>query len=125
MRFGGREYKTPAHLGKEAVARVNTPYSHAFPRCKGCFCSLFEVGGGGAQSPAKADSERRASADGFAAKMKRTKAGAGFTNPVPRFRRRKGSGKNPDGQGVKSGDFFVLCAEKYDSSLDGPDSRNG
>ena len=79
----------------------------------------------GARSPAKADSERRASADGFAAKMKRTKAGAGFTNPVPRFRRRKGSGKNPDGQGVKSGDFFVLCAEKYDSSLDGPDSRNG
>ena len=44
--------------------------------------------------------------------MKRTKAGAGFTNPVPRFRRRKGSGKNPDGQGVKGGDFFVLCAEK-------------
>ena len=57
--------------------------------------------------------------------MKRTKAGAGFTNPVPRFRRRKGSGKNPDGQGVKGGDFFVLGAEKYDSSLDGPDSRNG
>ena len=39
------------------------------------FCSLFEVGGGGARSPAKADSERRESADGFAAKMKRTKAG--------------------------------------------------
>ena len=53
MRFGGREYKTPANLGKEAAAGVNTPYSHA----------------------AKADSERRESADGFAAKMKRTKAG--------------------------------------------------
>ena len=50
--------------------------------------------------------------------MKRTKAETGFTNPVPRFRRRKGSGKNPDGQGFKSGDFFALCAEKYDSSLD-------
>ena len=44
--------------------------------------------------------------------MKRTKAGAGFTNPVPRFRRRKGSGKNPDGQGFKSGDFFSRCARK-------------
>ena len=53
MRFGGREYKTPAHLGKEAVARVNTPYSHAFPRCKGCFCSLFEVGGAGREAPQK------------------------------------------------------------------------
>jgi len=82
-------------------------------------------GGGGRAPPQKADSERRASADDFAAKMKRTKAGAGFTNPVPRFRRRKGSGKNPDGQGFKSGDFFALCAEKYDSSLDGLDSRSG
>ena len=44
MRFGGREYKTPALLGKEAVARVNTPYSHAFPRRKGCI--LFPVFGG-------------------------------------------------------------------------------
>ena len=44
MRFGGREYKTPAHLGKEAAAGVNTPYSHAFPRCKGCI--LFPVFGG-------------------------------------------------------------------------------
>ena len=44
MRFGDREYKTHAHLGKEAAAGVNTPYSHAFPRCKGCI--LFPVFGG-------------------------------------------------------------------------------
>ena len=45
MRFGGREYnKTPAHLVKEAAAGVNTPYSHAFLRCKGCI--LFPVFGG-------------------------------------------------------------------------------
>lgn len=44
MRFGGREYKTPAHLVKEAAAGVNTPYSHAFPRRKGCI--LFPVFGG-------------------------------------------------------------------------------
>ena len=57
--------------------------------------------------------------------MKRTKAGAGLSNPVPRFRRRNGNGKNPDGQGFKSGDFFALFAKKYYSSLDGLDSRNG
>ena len=42
-----------------------------------------------------------------------------------RFRRRNGNGKNPDGQGFKSGDFFAHFAEKYYSSLDGLDSRNG
>ena len=47
------------------------------------------------------------------------------SHSVPRFRRRKDSSKNPGGQGFKSGDFFALCAEKYDSSLDGPDSRSG
>ena len=57
--------------------------------------------------------------------MKRTKAGAGLSNPVPRFRRRNGNGKNPDGQGFKSGDFFAPFAKKYYSSLDGLDSRNG
>ena len=55
----------------------------------------------------------------------RTKAGAGLPNPVPRFRRRNGNGKNPDGQGFKSGDFFAPYAKKYYSSLDGLDSRNG
>ena len=44
MHFDGREYKTHAHLGKEAAAGINTPYSHAFPRCKGCI--LFPVFGG-------------------------------------------------------------------------------
>ena len=47
------------------------------------------------------------------------------SHSVPRFRRRKDSSKNPGGQGFKSGDFFALCAEKYDSSLDGLDSRSG
>ena len=42
-----------------------------------------------------------------------------------RFRRRNGNGKNPDGQGVKSGDFFAPFAKKYYSSLDRLDSRNG
>ncbi len=53
MRFDDREYKTPANLVKEAAAGVNAPYSHAFLRCKGCFCSLFEVGGAGREAPQK------------------------------------------------------------------------
>ena len=40
--------------------------------------------------------------------MELTKAGAGLSNPVPRFRRRNAGGKNPDSQGFKSGDFFAL-----------------
>ncbi len=44
---------------------------------------------------------------------------------VPRFRRRNGNGKNPDGQGFQSGDFFAPSAKKYYSSLDSLDSRNG
>ena len=48
-----------------------------------------------------------------------------LSNPVPRFRRRNGNGKNPDGQGFKSGDFFASLAKKYYSSLDRLDSRNG
>lgn len=39
----------------------------------------------------------------------------------PVFGGEKAAAKNPDGQGFKSGDFFALCAEKYDSSLDGLD----
>ena len=57
--------------------------------------------------------------------MEQTKAGQDCKNPVPRFRRRNGNGKNPDGQGFKSGDFFALFAKKYYSSLDRLDSRNG
>ena len=89
------------------------------------FCSLGEVGGAGGRATAKPTGSRRSSADGFAVRMKRTKAGAGLYNPVPRFRRRNANGKNPDGQGFKSGDFFAPFAKKYYSSLDGLDSRNG
>ncbi len=73
--------------------------------------------GRGGRVAAKPTGSRRSSADGFAVRMKRTKAGAGLSNPVPRFRRRNGNGKNPDGQGFKSGDFFAPCAKKYYSAL--------
>ena len=63
---------------------------------------FFERGRGrGGRATAKPTDSRCSSADGFAVKMKRTKAGAGLLNPVPRFRRRNGNGKNPDSQGVR------------------------
>jgi len=77
------------------------------------------------RATAKPNDGRRSSADGFAVRMERTKAGAGFFYPVPRFRQRNGNGKNPDGQGFKSGDFFAPFAKKYSPSLDCLDSRNG
>ncbi len=86
---------------------------------------LWRRSGRGGRATAKPNDCRRSSADGFAVRMKQTKAGRDLKNPVPRFRRRNGNGKNPDGQGFKSGDFFALFAEKYYSSLDGLDSRNG
>lgn len=70
-------------------------------------------------------SNLRSSADGFAVRMKQTKAGAGLLNLVPRFRRRNGNGKNPDSQGFKSGDFFASFEKKYYSYLEGLDSRSG
>ena len=51
--------------------------------------------------------------------------GARLSNPVLRFRRRNGSGKNPDGQGFKSGDFFASFVKKYYLSLDRLNSQNG
>ena len=57
--------------------------------------------------------------------MKRTKAGAGLSNPAPRFQQRNDNGKNPGGQGFKRGDFFARFAKKYYSPLDGLDRRNG
>ncbi len=101
------------------------------PHCVGLsipFHSILFFGRGrgrGGRATAKPNDCRRSSADGFAVRMKRTKTGAGLSNPVPRFRRRNGNGKNPDGQGFKSGDFFALFAEKYYSSLDGLDRQNG
>jgi len=65
--------------------------------------------GRGGRATAKPTVSRRSSADGFAVKMERPKAGAGLSNPVPRFRRRNGNGKNPDGQG---GRVEIFCEAK-------------
>ncbi len=86
---------------------------------------LWRRPGARGQSHRKACRPHRGSADGFAAKMERTETGAGLSNPVPRFRQRNGGGKNPDSQGLESGDFFAPRAKKYYSSLDRLDRWNG
>ena len=65
--------------------------------------------GRGGRATAKPTVSRRTSADGFAVRMEQTKTGAGFFYPVPRFRRRNGNGKNPDGQG---GRVEIFCEAK-------------
>lgn len=58
--------------------------------------------------------------------MKRTKTVVqDCKNPVSCFRQRNGCSKNPDSQGVKSGDVSASFAKKHDSFLDCLDSRNG
>lgn len=47
----------------------------------------------------------------------------GNTKPLPASGKRLR--QNPDGQGFKRGAFFAPCAEKFDSSLDGPDRWSG
>ena len=89
------------------------------------FCSLGEVGGAGAEPPQNLPTAAAVVQTVLPLKWSGRKRGAGLSNPVPRFRRRNGNGKNPDSQGFKSGDFFAHFAKKYYSSLDGLDSRNG
>ncbi len=71
------------------------------PRLRTCLILFFGRDRGcEGRATAKPTGSRRSSADGFAVKMEQTKAGAGLSNPIPRFLRRNGNGKNPDGQGT-------------------------
>ena len=73
---------------------------------------MSEVWGVGARSPAKADSERRASADGFAAKMKRTKAGCRVEKILfPVFGGEKAAAKIRTVKGLRV-EIFSRCARK-------------
>lgn len=85
---------------------------------------MIEVGGTGREAPQKLTHTAEVVQTVLPLEWSRRKRGAGLNNPVPRFRRRKDNGKNPTGQGFKSGDFSALCAEKYFSSLDGLDRSN-
>ena len=79
------------------------------------FCSLFEAGGAGRATTQK-PTVNAVQVQTVLSRKEADEGEAGFTNPVPRFRRRKGSGKNPDGQGtsqtVGADEFFRLRAAK-------------
>ena len=134
--FRGREYKTLAHLGNKVVAGIKSPYLHLFlhykqflyVRISPLLISPHSVpclrSGRGARSPAKADSERRASADGFAAKMKRTKAGCRVVKILfPVFGGEKAAAKIKPVNGLRVEIFRARCG-KYYPSIDRLDSRN-
>ena len=77
-------------------------------------CSLGEAGGAGAEPPQNLPTAAAPVQTVLPLKWSRRKRGAGLSNPVPRFRRRNGNGKNPDSQGVRV-DF--LRSKKYYSAL--------
>ena len=81
--------------------------------------------GRGGRATAKPTVSRRTSADGFAVKMERTKAGGGrVVKSCSPFSAAKWQRQKSRRSRGKSGDFFAP-AKKYYSSLDGLDSRNG
>ena len=64
-------------------------------------CSLGEAGGAGAEPPQNLPTAAAPVQTVLPLKWSGRKLGAGLSNPVPRFRRRNGNGKNPDSQGVR------------------------
>jgi len=81
--------------------------------------------GRGGRATAKPTGSRRSSADGFAVKMERTKAGDRVVKSCSPFSAAKWQRQKSRQSRGKSGDFFAPCAKKYYSSLDRLDSRNG
>ena len=84
-----------------------------------CFFELLT------QNSAAGGQRHRSSADGFAVRMERTKAGGRFVKSCSLFSAAKWQRQKSRRSRGKSGDFFAPCAKKYYSSLDRLDSRNG
>ena len=79
--------------------------------------------GRGGRATAKPTDSRRSSADGFAVKMKQTKAGGRIVKSCSPFSAAKWQRQKSRQSRGKSADF--LRSKKYYSALDGLDSRNG
>ena len=98
---------------------MSTPAGYAF-----ALILFFGRGRGrGGRATAKPTGSRRSSADGFAVKMKRTKAGGRVVKSCSPFSAAKWQRQKSRQSRGKSGDF--LRSKKYYSALDGLDSRNG
>ncbi|NBH73733.1 hypothetical protein D3Z51_17340 [Clostridiaceae bacterium] len=79
--------------------------------------------GRGGRATAKPTDSRRSSADGFAVRMKRTKAGGRVVKSCSPFSAAKWQRQKSRQSRGESGDF--LQSKKYYSALDGLDRRNG
>jgi len=103
------------------TAPYPTPAGYAF-----ALILFFGRGRGrGGRATAKPTDSRRSSADGFAVKMKRTKAGGRIVKSCSPFSAAKWQRQKSRWSKGKSGDFFAPCAKKYYSALHGLDRRNG
>ena len=71
--------------------------------------SLILRPGAGAEPPQNLSSAAAVVQTVLPLKWSGRKRGAGLSNPVPRFRRRNGNGKNPDGQGFR---VEIFCEAK-------------
>ena len=98
---------------------MSTPAGDAF-----ALILFFGRGRGrGGRATAKPTVSRRTSADGFAVKMKRTKAGGRIVKSCSPFSAAKWQRQKSRRSRGKVGDF--LRSKKYYSALDGLDRRNG
>ena len=73
--------------------------------------------GRGGRATAKLTVSRHSSADGFAVKMERAKAGGRVVKSCSPFSAAKWQRQKSRQSRGESGDFFVLCAKKYYSAL--------
>lgn len=73
--------------------------------------------GRGGRATAKPTDSRRTSADGFAVKMERTKAGGRAVKSCSPFSAAKWQRQKSRRSRGKGGDFFAPCAKKYYSAL--------
>ena len=98
---------------------MSTPAGYAF-----ALILFFGRGRGrGGRATAKPTGSRHSSADGFAVKMKRTKAGGRIVKFCSPFSAAKWQRQKSRRSKGKNGDF--LRSKKYYSALDGLDRRNG
>ena len=92
---------------------MSTPAGYAF-----ALILFFGRGRGrGGRATAKPTVSRRTSADGFAVRMKQTKAGGRIVKSCSPFSSAKWQRQKSRRSRGESGDFFAPCAQKYYSAL--------
>ena len=117
------EKRNKAAVHYLAALRVIAPYPAPADYAFALILFFGRGRGRGGRATAKPTVSPRSSADGFAVKMKRTKAGGRIVKSCSPFSAAKWQRQKSRQSRGQSGDF--LRSKKYYSSLDGLDSRNG